>query len=404
MPPTDDGAEPSGPGGQSGQLQLDVTTCVASQADVDRYRWIGSLIAAVASGDTALLKGSWLVQHCASAEGPLPARQDCPPEAFWQAGDLQRVVNISRTMQDPIAVPVVALSYCWETAEHPDPSGEQLRRVACAAKLCLQECADLAVFVDWCSLWQEPRTEEQQASFGRALDSVDLWYAHQMTWVWLLTSTPSGTIQPTYHERGWPYFERLVGGLHSHYDMLLDIGRPLESCSDYSDIRESCIASRCVPLTPDAFRTELASKVFARSEECEFLAERYVHTFAVTIGPAESLCYANTGLSAAEAKLLADALGWCTRLLVLSLDGNDLGPEGALAIAAALPGLPQLQGLYANRCGLQRGGAAAIIDGVKETRRIGGMYLSSNDISEDDAAALEDVFLHRHPRSVIHVS
>lgn len=379
-------------------MQLDVVLAPPRPA-VQRYRLAEPLLAALVAGDTALLRGSWLLRLAAGGGGAapvLPKRQDCPQEAFWQPDELRHQLNTSRALEDGAGVPIVAVSYCWETAEHADPSGERLRRLVRAVELCLGRCPDVALFVDWGSLYQEPRTEEQQGAFDRSLESVDLWFAHQMTWVWQLRSAP-------YEERGWPCFEWLVGGLVSHFDMLLDLGSGLDAARSYSDL-ERCAARRRLPVTPGAFRDELAGKVLRRGGDRQLLADRYASTFAATMCPAEILSYANQGLTAAEAKLLSDALRWCMNLVVLSLDGNDLGPDGAVAIAQVLPGLFCLQGLYANRCGVQRGGAAAIIQGSQSLDRLGGLYLCANGISQDDASVLEDVFLTQHPRAVIRIS
>ena len=37
------------------------------------------------------------------------------------------------------------------------------------------------------SLYQAPRTAEQSAVFKKALKGINLWYAHQLTTVWMVT-------------------------------------------------------------------------------------------------------------------------------------------------------------------------------------------------------------------------
>jgi len=403
--------EPNAEGGDvkgEGEMLLDVAMAVVSEADMDKYRKAYALKQAVISGDTALVRGTWLFRHIREGN-PLPKRQDCPPEALWNPSELVEVMNTSRSIPDGMSVPIVALSFGWETDEHPDPTGAQMRRVCCVVKRCLEQCSDVAIFIDWCSLWQQPRTEEQRASFERARQSIDLWYAHQMTWVWMLTSSGEGAANPAYDECGWTFFHRAISSLNSHYDMLLDIGRSVERCFDYSSIKEACTSDRGPPLAPAAFRDALAAKrlpgAAAEGEvDRAFLVQRYLHTFAAVMGAAESLAYVNQGFGASEAKQLSASLRWCTSLQVLSLDGNDIGEEGAASLGAALPQLCHLQGFFANRCGLGRMGAASIIAGAKDLRRLGGLYLSSNGINEEDAGTLEDAFLERHPRSVIRVS
>lgn len=47
---------------------------------------------------------------------------------------------------------------------------------------------DLGVFVDFSSLYQAPRTEAQTKVFLASLKGINLWYAHQLSTVWLVTS------------------------------------------------------------------------------------------------------------------------------------------------------------------------------------------------------------------------
>jgi len=81
--------------------------------------------------------------------------------------------------------------------------------------------SELGVFWDWASLWQKDpalygqdgydgsRTEEETVSFGIALkQTMDLWYAHQGTTVYMLTKLPDGATRPSYAESGWPTYER----------------------------------------------------------------------------------------------------------------------------------------------------------------------------------------------------
>ena len=124
---------------------------------------------------------------------------------------------------------VLAISYCWASAGHPDPDGEQLRRLRLPLKLMLYSDADkeqkmiksLGVFLDWCSLHQAERTEDELQAFKRGLKAVNVWYSHPLTWVWALTLVPEG-VKP-YSERGWPRFEKAVATLIKHSKMFLDL-------------------------------------------------------------------------------------------------------------------------------------------------------------------------------------
>ena len=79
------------------------------------------------------------------------------------------------------------------------------------------EGVDFGIFIDFSSIWQKERTSEQDASFGRALSSMDLLYAHQETVVWRLTRLLDGyeDVKP-YDARGWPFFETSASQVKSY--------------------------------------------------------------------------------------------------------------------------------------------------------------------------------------------
>ena len=102
---------------------------------------------------------------------------------------------------------LVATSHCWEHPDHPDPKARTLRVLAEAlagtwgsfGDECRPESglplyrawglADVGVFVDWASLYQDKkgtRTAEQTACFKKALSNMSLWYAHKLTTVLLV--------------------------------------------------------------------------------------------------------------------------------------------------------------------------------------------------------------------------
>ena len=68
----------------------------------------------------------------------------------------------------------------WRTKEHPDPTGETLDRVVGALKKMWSEferkgVTDVGVIIDWCALFQAPRTPEQDVVFGVDLKGINLW-------------------------------------------------------------------------------------------------------------------------------------------------------------------------------------------------------------------------------------
>ena len=95
-------------------------------------------------------------------------------------------------------MPIVAVSYCWEGSDAPDPEARTLRTVAMELAGSWNESAeptsglplfaawgfdDVGIFVDFCSLYQNkpvPRTPAQEAAFKRALGQMSMWVRFQL--------------------------------------------------------------------------------------------------------------------------------------------------------------------------------------------------------------------------------
>ena len=160
-----------------------------------------------------LLRWSWLRARAkmlldAPTEGDrrllaLQRRQELPEEAFIGAAELRRIYRRRCPAQ---RVPIAAVSYCWQTPEHPDPAGNVLVMLAAAINAVLKIKTDkksinkfghnlyrnfpdeLGIFYDYCSLHQRPlgggeRSERETRLFQEALGSLELWYAHRLTTV-----------------------------------------------------------------------------------------------------------------------------------------------------------------------------------------------------------------------------
>ena len=94
--------------------------------DLARYTEPMSLWAALMTGHVRLVKMSWLIRH-AKAKGILVRRQELPEEAFISIDELKRMYGNGN--RDGV-LPIIAISFCWETAAHPDPEGKQLASIA----------------------------------------------------------------------------------------------------------------------------------------------------------------------------------------------------------------------------------------------------------------------------------
>ena len=188
----------------------------------------GSLADRLRDGSVRLLRCSWLASPAsdaflgrdASGAVIMKRQQDMPAEAFVPSDEA--VAMLERGDRS-----ILALSYGWLTALHPDPHGTTLAAVrrfldADAA------ASDTGLFWDFCSLPQkgpngEEKTEEEKAMFGRGLKVMGNFYASvtgtsviQQRCIDLppgaITGFGPGEYNPTPYEgeggRGWCIFEQ----------------------------------------------------------------------------------------------------------------------------------------------------------------------------------------------------
>lgn len=300
--------------------------------------------------DTVLVKGSWVVDRAKSGL-TLPCRQmletDCP-DAVWN------VTELMTHMSEGAAI-ILAISYSWLSREHPDPNGKHLSSLSFALQ-CLFESTplkDVAIFLDWCSLYQEPRTEAEQAIFTRSLRSVHLWYVHQGTRVWALSQVPdTATAKAPFDERGWPFFELALASMVTKTNCLLDLGLldlpagAAEHPADWHAINALCRPRRAPPLSPEAFADSVQELRFTHDVDRVFVGLRYKDAFDEVLGTADELLFNDLGWGDDEIQQLAALLPRCSRLRKVTLHGNNPGRLSAAALAAVTPYCGALEELW----------------------------------------------------------
>ena len=122
---------------------------------------------------TLLLRASWVIKQ---RGGRLPKRGDkLPPEAVITVQELRAIHEASKCKYG--ALPVIALSHFWRTKEHPDPDGETLELVIDGLEKLwptfqAKNVTDLGLIVDFCALYQAPRSPEQAVVFGTGLKGI----------------------------------------------------------------------------------------------------------------------------------------------------------------------------------------------------------------------------------------
>ena len=235
-----------------------------------------ALVESVESGAVAPLRGSYIIKLRACG-GRLKRRQDLPPEAFWTAAALRKVINAVTVafaeappywdednmgeweplkQRDPaLGWLFVALSYRWLAKGEPDPDGFHLKRVAdfldsyvgekrgvnspLRAELfykidgLLDTPLDCAIFWDFGSLFQgSDRTDEMKVLFGKGLKASNVWYGHMHALTLVQPALPKSfealckaEERPctTYADSGWCYVEASLSSVLKSSARRIDI-------------------------------------------------------------------------------------------------------------------------------------------------------------------------------------
>ena len=380
---------------------------------LSKYVDIAALVSLLEQQDILLVWASWLLELAGSG-GRFLRRQDLPEGAAVDPGALRRLAKEVHAWNAVLAAhpdkphlryamrfpPFVIVSYAWLSKEHPDPDGRQLQEVLAPAlewymseraRLAVEDAyaeedlggaapapagPDFAVFVDFAGLWQKERSDEQDASFGRGLASMDLLYAHQETAVLRMTRTLEGYDALPYGSRGWPFFETTVSQLIKPAHLSLDLGtdaakaalanfegRPkaaealARQGSYIHAFREGTFAAfkgvRAPPLAPAEFERRAAAMTVTNGKDKGVLIELQAKVATAVLGGVQELSYLKLGWGVAEAQVLAQALPLCAELRSLDLMGNSLADGGAAALAGALTtSAPNLIALNLQNCEL----------------------------------------------------
>eukprot|EP00929_Paragymnodinium_shiwhaense_P025778 TRINITY_DN15517_c0_g1_i1.p1 TRINITY_DN15517_c0_g1~~TRINITY_DN15517_c0_g1_i1.p1 ORF type:complete len:653 (-),score=123.95 TRINITY_DN15517_c0_g1_i1:112-2070(-) len=294
-----------------------------------KYTDEDSLCEVLQKGHTKLLDAAWLIHwargddaEAAERRLGLPRCQDLPAEAFWRPED------------KPWSAPIVCVSQCWAAEEHPDPDGQQTRQSIVPV---LDKFAKLhgrtAVFIDYCSLPQAPRSVDEQARYEAALEDSPLWFAHSLTTVWLQMCVPDGS-QP-FSGHAWQWFTRSIGLLQFAESRVFDIGllsAQDSRCCDYYDMELKCRVQAEPPVVPEAFSETLSCLRSHSDAERDVLARKYADVFGEMVASKERLICRRLRWGADALSQLAPSLSLCRRLSTLSLRDNLFVDISALGV------------------------------------------------------------------------
>jgi len=368
-----------------------------------------------------LVRMSWLLQQRGTV---LKRRQELPEEAFVPAGELRQVWEAGeRGGRDKVA-PIITISFCWDTRDHPDPTGKQLELVIdtlekerhkyAALRLGFPGFTEMGIFWDWPSLLQgDPdkaeaakkaalqegksdkeaedaadkakRTPAEKAAFKHALHkTMDLWYAHQGTTVFLLTQHPQdrgSTRECGYDQSGWTTYERCST------EQIKNVYRHVAKWSAVADLGQGAgarAAGRKWPVGPDEFDRLIEGKTFTNGSDRETVKQIFRRMSRVQLGSVTELAFDGMKgpLSPDEAAGLGGCLRLCARLERLNMSDCEIGPAGGEALAAALPSLTALQHLVLDNNALGEVGGQAIAAVLPSLPALRVLILQGNDIGE----------------------
>ena len=294
-----------------------------------------------------LLKDEWILtladkieaapNDAARAELAVPCRQlleERDPTAYYQPEEVEALERSAKGagVGNPPALAVICVSYCWETPEHPDPFGRTLVKIAkVIRKLKTHSEArgkKFAVFLDWTALPQkvngQERNAEDKAAFDEALSCMQVWYAHMLTTVLLLTGKQEG-VSLSYQDRGWPTFERLVSMILTPktinvWPMIVDVGAMPD---DGKTMPEDGYCKRLVPMTVDRFAETMRKKKFTNNADVEVVIGLYKKTVESVLGAAPQLkMLYNKHWGDAEMGELVEVLPLCAEATRLDIQGS----------------------------------------------------------------------------------
>ena len=356
------GTSPPKQSQQSGKTR---SSAALNTLDLARYTQPQSIWVALETGHVRLVKATYLIM-LSDANGILPRRQDLPPEAFISVEELKRLFGSGN--RDAV-LPIIAISFCWDTAAHPDPHGKQLATVAAVLKREMTKYAkffaEMGVFWDWASLSQKDpslwtpackkatsltpaeeeerqryeasRNPEENEGFRYALhETMDLWYAHQGTVVYMLTELPEGTTREVgYADSGWTTYERRsaeqikkVYLYEAEWKLVLDLG---------ASGAEAAEKSRNWPLDPDGFDAIIETKKFTNGADKEAVKQLFRKMSVNQLGGIKELDF--TGISPPtiqDAEQLGRCLNLCKNLDKCDLNGVGLTAETCKALFSTL--------------------------------------------------------------------
>jgi len=326
------------------------------------------LLEAVRQGHVKLVSGDYLVSLHERGES-VRRQQDLPEEAFMPFEDLQG--------DD---VELVAISYCWCSPNHPDPEGFHLSLIVKMLKALMAGkyvddvikdaygsiqhtshlrdahfsfgAAKVAIFWDFLSLPQHPRTEAEQEAFDSALSSINAWYASVHTTKWILRDLPRGLARASYDASGWTCFEYQVSNIVNPPARMLTLSgeaykllttKDVFGKEDY--IQLALLASqagrRKGPMDPVTFDKRIDGLTFTNGADKEKVKPKYHAAFRTLVAGAAKMSFRGFHMASVDAEQALElTLSHCRHLQEMDLGMNPEWHKGLDALVEAIAAAP----------------------------------------------------------------
>ena len=393
---------------------LDAITAVlealaADVANPKRYIDPAAIWAVLELGWVRLVRMTYLIELSTKKGGVLPRRQELPEEAFISVKELKQMyyssgdegdINDDGSNHDKV-LPLIVISFCWITAQHPDPKGEQLKTVAEALErekakyagldVCDEDSdvgssfggfKEMGVFWDWPSLhqkdtalfdpaqtpeakpeaeraafvealknktafyggeaYEKSRTPEEIEAFRKALHhSMDLWYAHQGTIVYKLTKLPEGctTRKASYDDSGWTTYEGRTA------ELIKRLSSPVYAKVKWNLVldlgAEDVDAPRRWPVGPDDFEGIIKEKTFTNGADTGVVTTLYRNMSTNQFRFVKRLDFGGGTMApptVEDAQRLGRCLNMCKHLEYLFLRGVGLTAATCKALFSVMTG------------------------------------------------------------------
>ena len=290
---------------------------------------------------------------------------------------LQALWNDFDSLTGHVPSRLLVVSHFWPPGDHPDPDCEMLQLLTKLVELHCERLSaeetgmEFAIFLDWCSLYQQPRTAEEDAIYRRSLQDMCAWYASPSTTKWFMPSSSLPYV--------WPCLQHMLANL-SPSELLIVENDGAESLSPKSR------APGSPPTTPDAFNLIIQSKVFEDEHMVSLSQQLYNKAFTATLQALEWMDYSARSWDDFQAQRLAEVLVHSQSLVKLVLSENGITDVGMEAIAGKLPSSLQILDISHNLIGdvgaKSLASALAMLPGLKQ------LYVSANHFTEQGFAAL----------------